>query len=165
MIFVTVDTHEQPFNRLVKEMDNLVENDNIHEDVVIQTGFSTYKPKYCEYKSMFSFQEMKDYIARSHIVITHGGPSSFVEVLQSGKVPIVIPRLQKFNEHINNHQLNFVKLIAEKNKNIIPVYDMKNLSKVIESYDSIVDKYKGNIMNNNQKFNKQFNEIILNLFK
>ena len=42
MIFVTVGTHEQPFNRLVEYMDRLKENGIIAEDVIIQTGFSTY---------------------------------------------------------------------------------------------------------------------------
>lgn len=164
MIFVTVGTHEQPFNRLIEEIDELVGKKDIKEEVVMQTGFSTYKPKYCKYKPMFSFEEMKKYISEAHIVITHGGPSSFIEVLQSGKVPIVVPRLQKFNEHINNHQLNFVRLIVEKNRNIIPIYDTKKLSKVINDYDRIAANYKDNIINNNQRFNQHFGEIISGLF-
>ena len=46
MIFVTVGTHEQPFNRLVKKVDDLKKNGIIQEDVIIQTGFSTYEPQY-----------------------------------------------------------------------------------------------------------------------
>ena len=41
MIFVTVGTHEQPFNRLVQKIDELKRDGVITEDVVIQTGFST----------------------------------------------------------------------------------------------------------------------------
>ena len=48
MIFVTVGTHEQPFNRLVQEIDNLKRDGVITEDVIIQTGYSTYEPKYCQ---------------------------------------------------------------------------------------------------------------------
>lgn len=48
MIFVTVGTHEQPFNRLVKKMDELKKEGIITEEVIIQTGFSTYKPQYCQ---------------------------------------------------------------------------------------------------------------------
>lgn len=47
MIFVTVGTHEQPFNRLVEYMDRLKENKIIEEDVIIQIGYSTYEPQYC----------------------------------------------------------------------------------------------------------------------
>ena len=46
MIFVTVGTHEQPFNRLIECVDQLKGSGKIEEDVVIQTGFSTYEPKH-----------------------------------------------------------------------------------------------------------------------
>ena len=46
MIFVTVGTHEQPFNRLIECVDNLKKDETITEEVVIQTGYSTYEPKY-----------------------------------------------------------------------------------------------------------------------
>lgn len=49
MIFVTVGTHEQPFNRLVKAVDELKRDGIITEDVIMQTGFSTYEPKYCQW--------------------------------------------------------------------------------------------------------------------
>ena len=44
MIFVTVGTHEQPFNRLVKAIDKLKKDGVITEDVIMQTGYSTYEP-------------------------------------------------------------------------------------------------------------------------
>ena len=50
MIFVTVGTHEQPFNRLVEYIDKLKEKGKIEEEVIIQTGYSTYQPQYCEWK-------------------------------------------------------------------------------------------------------------------
>ena len=58
MIFVTVGTHEQPFNRLVQKIDNLKRDGVITDDVVIQTGFSTYEPKYCKWQKLFPYQDM-----------------------------------------------------------------------------------------------------------
>ena len=101
MIFVTVGTHEQPFNRLVKKVDALVANGSIQEEVVMQTGFSTYKPEHCKWQKMMSFDEMQQNLKNARIVITHGGPSSFIEALQFGKVPIVVPRQEKFHEHVS----------------------------------------------------------------
>lgn len=163
MIFVTVGTHEQPFNRLIKKIDNLVKNDFIKEKVMIQTGFSTYKPKYCQYQSMISFKEMKEYIDEAHIIITHGGPSSFIEVLQEGKVPIVVPRLKKYGEHINNHQYEFIKFISKKQSNIIPVYDLNKLSSVINDYDNIISKKSGTISSHNKQFNLSFDAMVKEL--
>lgn len=165
MIFVTVGTHEQPFNRLIKEVDRLVAEGKIKEKVVIQTGFSTYIPKHCEWYKMMSFNEMQTAYQTARIIITHGGPSSFLEALQYGKVPIVVPRQVEFNEHINNHQVDFVRLIDRKMNNIIPVYDIRNLESVIMKYDSSfkLKNEKGN--SNNKKFNQKFESIIEGLFK
>ncbi len=165
MIFVTVGTHEQPFNRLIKKIDDLVVNDDINEKVIIQTGFSTYIPKYCEHHKMMSFNEMQQTLKDARVVITHGGPSSFIEALQYGKVPIVVPRQEKFHEHVNNHQVNFTKLIAERMNNIIPVYDINDLPKVINDYNDIVKDKNKKESNNNQKFIEKFEKIIDNLVK
>ena len=50
MIFVTVGTHEQQFDRLIACVDEMKETGQIEEDVLIQTGFSTYIPKSCQRK-------------------------------------------------------------------------------------------------------------------
>jgi UDP-N-acetylglucosamine transferase subunit ALG13 len=160
MIFVTVGTHEQPFNRLIEKMDELVESGKIKEKVVVQYGFSTYEAKHCEMHKMMSFDEIQQTFKDARIVITHGGPSSFVEALQYGKVPIVVPRQLKFNEHVNNHQVDFTKLIAERMNNIIPVYDIANLGRTIADYDTIVKKKNSGESSNNLKFNADLDKIV-----
>ena len=105
MIFVTVGTHEQPFDRLIKEIDNLKKKHVIQDDVMIQKGYCTYEPQYCNWRQLLSYKEMQEYVQKADIVITHGGPSSFMMPLQLGKKPIVVPRKQKFDEHVNDHQI------------------------------------------------------------
>lgn len=77
MIFVTVGTHEQPFNRLVKKIDELKGNGTIQDDVFIQTGFSTYEPKNCQWSKLIPYNQMIKNVEDARIVITHGGPSKF----------------------------------------------------------------------------------------
>ena len=72
MIFVTVGTHEQQFNRLVEYMDKLAKK--LDEEIIIQIGFSTYIPKFSKWKKLFSYKEMSINIEKARIVITHGGP-------------------------------------------------------------------------------------------
>lgn len=163
MIFVTVGTHEQPFNRLIKEIDLLVKKKVINEKVFIQTGFSTYVPKYCNYKSMLSYSEMKKKISDARIVITHGGPSSFIEVLNQKKIPIVVPRQVKYGEHINNHQVDFVKFIQKKEGNIIPVYNIEDLESAIIKYDELINSDK-NMGSHNKEFIQKLTEIVDGLF-
>lgn len=160
MIFVTVGTHEQPFNRLIEKMDELIANGDIKEKVVIQYGFSTYEAKHCEMHKMMSFDEMQQTFKGARIVITHGGPSSFVEALQYGKVPIVVPRQLKFNEHVNNHQVDFTKLISERMNNIVPVYDINDLGQTIANYDTIVMTKNSGESSNNKKFNEDLEKIV-----
>ena len=73
MIFVTVGTHEQPFNRLIQKVDELKRDGIIKDDVIIQTGFSTYEPKYCQWSKLIPYQQMIKNVADARIVITHGG--------------------------------------------------------------------------------------------
>ena len=160
MIFVTVGTHEQPFNRLVKKVDDLVAQGNIKEKVIIQTGFSTYNANHCETHKMMSFDEMQQALKDARIVITHGGPSSFIEALQFGKVPIVVPRRQEYNEHVNDHQVDFTKLIEKRMNNIIPVYDVKSLIEAIKNYNEIIKTKNAGESSNNKQFNQKLEHIV-----
>ena len=87
MIFVTVGTHEQQFDRLIKYIDELKRTRKIKEDVLMQIGYCTYIPKYCKYKKFIPYTQMLEYTKQARIVITHGGPSSFIMPLQFRKIP------------------------------------------------------------------------------
>ena len=129
MIFVTVGTHEQPFNRLIQKVDELKKDGVITEDVIIQTGFSTYEPKYCQWSKLIPYQQMIKNVADARIVITHGGPASFIMPLQIGKTPIVVPRQHQFNEHVNDHQVEFARNVAKRMGTIIEVEDVSQYTK------------------------------------
>lgn len=152
MIFVTVGTHEQPFNRLLKKIDELKKDGIIHEDVIMQTGFSTYEPKYCEWSKLIPYQQMIKNVEDARIVITHGGPASFIMPLQIGKVPIVVPRQRKFDEHVNDHQVEFARNVAERMGNIILVEDIEDLKSIIENYDSVKYNIDISMKSNNTNF-------------
>lgn len=165
MIFVTVGTHEQPFNRLVEQIDRLKRDGVIAEDVLIQTGFSTYEPKYCKWEKLFSYKEMIRCVSEARIVITHGGPSSFIMPLQVGKVPIVVPRQKKFGEHVNDHQVEFARAVAERMGNILVVEDTEKLENVIKNYKDITGILRSGIAGNNQIFMEQFKIIVGEMFE
>lgn len=164
MIFVTVGTHEQPFNRLIKYVDELKKEMVIKEEIIMQTGFCTYTPKYCIWKKLFPYKEMVENVARARIIISHGGPSSFIMPLQIGKIPIVVPRQKKFDEHVNDHQVDFAKAVVERQKNIIVVTDIKLLKDVLLEYDNIVANMNVSQKSNNANFNKKFATVINDMF-
>lgn len=165
MIFVTVGTHEQSFERLVKTVDELKREGKIEDEVIIQKGYTEYEPKNCISYKLIGYEDMQKYIAEARMVITHGGPASFIAPLTIGKIPIVVPRQKEFDEHVNNHQLEFVKQVVERDNNLIPVYDINELEDKIINYDDIVKDMMQNYKSNNTRFNKKLEEEIKSLFK
>ncbi len=158
MIFITVGTHEQQFNRLVKYMDEWAAKHD--EQVIIQTGFSTYEPKNCIWKKLYPYKEMNELVNKARIVITHGGPSSFIMPLQIGKIPIVVPRNHHFDEHVNNHQIDFCRKVSERQKNIVVCEDVDQLSEIISQYDEIVANMRNGLLSNNDRFCSEFGRIV-----
>ena len=161
MIFVTVGTHEQQFNRLVEYMDKWAEEND--EEVIIQSGYSTYEPQKATWSKLFPYQKMVELVNKARIVITHGGPSSFIMPLQVGKTPIVVPRHVKYNEHVNDHQVKFAKEIENRMGTIVVVEDIDKLGEIIENYN-FLKKEEDNDMSNNTKFNIELEKIVDELF-
>ena len=161
MIFVTVGTHEQPFNRLIKEADRLVETSVIKDDVFIQTGYSTYEPQFCKWSSLISFDKMNELMETSDIIITHGGPATFMSAIANGKKPIVVPRQEKYDEHVNDHQVDFAQQVKEKYNSIEVVTEISKLRNYL-NHDLKID---GNESSNNKLFNDKLREEVRKIFK
>lgn len=164
MIFVTVGTHEQPFNRLIQKIDELKRDGVICEEVVIQTGFSTYEPSCCRWSRLIPYQQMVKNVEQARIVITHGGPASFIMPLQMGKIPIVVPRQRQYGEHVNDHQVEFVRAVAQRMGTIIPVEDTDSLGEILSDYDRIAAGMNRTVGSNNAAFNQALEAMVEELF-
>lgn len=105
LIFVTVGSRKYPFDRLFKKIDELYEDGTLTEKMFAQTGTSTYKPKHYEYKDFISPDEFLDKINEADIVVSHGASGSIMKALNAGKKVIAVTRLEKYGEHINDHQI------------------------------------------------------------
>lgn len=145
MIFVTVGSQKFQFNRLLIEIDKLIEEGKIEEEVFAQTGYSDYKPKNYKYKKFLDRDEFSEAMSRCDKVITHGGTGAIIGAVKQGKKVIAIPRLKKFGEHVDDHQL---QIINEFNKiNLIKsVSEIDEMSSCIKSIDQLkFNKYISNI--------------------
>ena len=131
MIFVTVGSQKFQFDRLLKEVDKLIENKIINEDVIAQIGYSTYIPKNYKYYKFIDQEEFKKYISKCDMVITHAGTGAIVGALKQGKKVVAVPRLAKYGEHVDDHQIQLLDEFKELNF-IEPAYDVKDLEKAIE---------------------------------
>lgn len=152
MIFVTVGTHEQPFDRLLKCIDKMIEDGQIKEEVIVQKGYTDYEMKNCKSSKLIPYEEIQSNIEKARIVVTHGGPASFLDPLRYGKIPVVVPRKKDFNEHVNNHQLEFSREVAKRMKNIIVAEDENEIIDAIVNYDNKIKKLNSKNNSNNKKF-------------
>ncbi len=150
MIFVTVGSQKFQFNRLLKEIDNLIDKKIINEDVFAQIGASDYKPLNYRYTDYLTQDEFKKKISESDLIITHAGTGGIITALKKHKKVIGVPRLSKYEEHVDNHQ---IELINEfKSLNLIePVYDITQLGNAV----TIIKEKKYNQYVSNTKVIKE----------
>jgi UDP-N-acetylglucosamine transferase subunit ALG13 len=157
MIFVTVGTHYQEFTRLIKRIDQIATK--INEKIIVQRGYTKYVPKNCE---SFDWRSgLEDYYKKCRILITHSAMSC-VEFIYKYKKPILlVPRQHKFQEHINDHQVEFAESF-EKKINVKAIYNIKDLTPdLLKSY-----KFVGKIDDKNlKKIQNYLKKTINDLFK
>lgn len=103
MIFVTVGTHEQPFDRLVAAAEALAMA--LDERVIVQAGVSDVPTAHCERTDWLEPHAHAAVIAQARLVVLHGGPSTLAEVMDAGVLPVVVPRDPALGEHVDAHQL------------------------------------------------------------
>jgi UDP-N-acetylglucosamine transferase subunit ALG13 len=130
MILVTVGTHEQSFDRLIKKVDDLVGQKKIRDKVIGLIGYSKYGPKNFKYIRFLDYEKTEKLFGSADIIITHAGIGSLLLALRKGKKIIAVPRLKKFHEHSDNHQTQIVREL-ENQRMIIAVYDIENLEEAI----------------------------------
>lgn len=115
MIFVTLGSQKFQFNRILKEIDNLIELGIINDSVFAQIGYSDYIPKRYSVKQFLDREEFIEKIELADVVITHGGTGAIIGALKKEKKVIAVPRLSKYGEHVDDHQLQIIEQFSELN--------------------------------------------------
>lgn len=141
MIFVTVGSRNYPFDRLFMELDKLYDEGIIKDKMFAQIGTSNYKPKNFEFKDFISQEEFLNYIKKSSYVISHGASGSIMKALNEGKKVIAVTRLEKYGEHINDHQIQNNEAFGT-NGYVLPVFEMDELKDAIMKIQNGTDNLK-----------------------
>ena len=147
MIFVILGTQDKEFTRLLKQVEKEIKKGNIKDKVIVQAGSTKYKSEYMEILDYISMNEFKNYIKKSDYIITHGGVGTILDALLLNKKIIAVPRLSKYKEHENDHQVQ----IIEEFSNMGYIIDGSRLNKLDESINKlntfIPKSYKSNNKN------------------
>lgn len=135
MIFVTVGTHYQGFDRLIKKVDEIA--GKIDEKVIAQIGSTKFLPKNMTYFKFIKDEKKLSELHRdARIIISHAGAGTLFTIFNNGKPVVIVPRLKIFNEVIDDHQLELSEVLKNEKKAVV-VYNIDNLEKALKQAKKI----------------------------
>lgn len=153
MVLVTLGTQTQKFERLLKA----IEESSLDDEIIVQAGGTKdYKSKKMQIMEFINYEEMNKLIARADFIITHGGTGSIIMPLQKNKKVIACARLEKYKEHINDHQKELVSIFAEEGY-ILELDETEKLDNVLKKLDNWKPK---KYTSNTDNFIKNLKKII-----
>lgn len=135
MVFVALGTQKFPFNRLLEAIDDLIERGQLSGEVFAQVGHSDYVPRHYAYRDFLSKDEFQSCISRCDLLITHSGVATIIAGLKLGKRVVVVPRMAKFGEHVDDHQIQIARSFSEKNL-LLMCAEQDDLAQVIREAEN-----------------------------
>lgn len=144
MIFITVGSQKFQFDRLLEEVDKLIETKKIKDDVMAQIGYCTYIPKNFKFEKFLDRDQFNEMMEKCDLLITHGGTGAIIAGVKRSKKVIAIPRDKKYNEHVDNHQYDIVNQFSDMNL----IYGIKEIDELENAINKInTMKFKKYISN------------------
>ena len=111
MIFATVGTHQDGFPRMLRALETLT-----GADLVVQYGNGQPPGNARVAEPFLPFDRMTAYFGEAERVVTHAGVGSILLAIRHGHVPIVMPRLKRYGEHVDDHQVELAERLTEQQR-------------------------------------------------
>lgn len=147
MILVTLGTQDKTFPRLLDIIQKQIDNGYIKDEVVVQAGNTIYESNAMKIFDLIDRDEFAELIKKCDLLITHGGVGSIITGLRNNKKIIAVPRLFKYGEHTNDHQVQIIEKFANCGF-ILPLYEDDDLMEVIDKSKKFKPKkFKSNTEN------------------
>ena len=125
--FVCVGNAVQPFTRLLDAVDRLAVK--LPQPVVVQFGAAeNWEGINCEGVDFLGMHEFEKHTEESLVTIMHAGAGSIIHALQAGKVPVIVPRRFSNGEHVDDHQVEFCRQLANEPRVVVcdDIADLEN---------------------------------------
>jgi UDP-N-acetylglucosamine transferase subunit ALG13 len=106
-VVVTLGTLEFPFRRLIRRVAEILPPD---VDVLWQIGTNPGAGLPGRIRRQLPAGELSAAIRKADVIIAHAGIGSVLDVLETGRCPVLVPRLKSHSEHVDSHQ----QLIADE---------------------------------------------------
>jgi beta-1,4-N-acetylglucosaminyltransferase len=141
MIYVTLGTMFLGFDRLVEAVDAIASETG--EQVILQLGKSSRYPSHCEWFEFLPREECLDIQRHARVIVGHAGIGTAIDALSVQRPFIVVPRLKRFNEHMNDHQLEIAEAVQRRGWGKM-VLDMRDLSEACANPPEVPKGYAPN---------------------
>ena len=139
MTLVLLGTQNNSFHRLLEEVQKNIDNGNIKDEVVVQKGYTKFESQDMKIYDQVPVEKMKELVKQADLVITHGGVGSIITAIEQGKKVIAVPRLKKYKEHVNDHQLDIIKSFNDAGY-IIGIQDVSELPEALKNVRNMVPR-------------------------
>jgi UDP-N-acetylglucosamine transferase subunit ALG13 len=113
MIFVVLGTWEMPFTRPLVQIEEATRQGLISEPIVVQSGHTSYESPNLKLVSFFGKEALEKMYEEASLIICQAGVGSIMLGLRKQKKVIAIARLSKFDEHIDDHQLEILDVFTK----------------------------------------------------
>jgi UDP-N-acetylglucosamine transferase subunit ALG13 len=138
MIFLTVGT-QFPFDRLVKSVDEVVNQNGVEEEIFGQIGQSTYQPRNFKAVSYLEKHLFDAYMTDASCIISHAGIGTITTALEENKPLLVMPRRQIYQEVVNDHQVAIAQKFEQLGY-ILVAYEISDLPNKVKELKHFVPK-------------------------
>lgn len=129
-LFVPLGTQKFPFSRLIEALNGLVDRGLYKpEEIVMQSSIYEVEPKFTHYE-LIPASQFDELIDKAELVITHSGVNSIITCMKRNKPLIIVPRMKKYGEHVDDHQMEIAELMKQK-FDVVVVEDLSRLQEMI----------------------------------
>lgn len=139
MVLIVLGTWNMPFPRPLIEIEKLCEQKKVTEEIIVQTGHTQFDSRHMTMVPFFEQFDLEELYKKAQFVICQAGIGSIMMGLKNKKKIIAIPRLEKYNEHIDNHQLEILN-VFEKQNHLMGWDENENLLNIILKLDAFLPK-------------------------
>ena len=100
-VVVTLGTLKYDFGRLVRRLVAIMPPDT---EVLWQYGRTDVSGLGLVGEASLPEPVLAAAMRNADVVVTHAGVGSALTALESGRLPVMVPRLRRFGEHVDDHQ-------------------------------------------------------------
>ena len=109
--FVSVGNARQPFNRLLDAVVGLQEI--LPRPIVVQHGHTPFCVVEMEAVDFVGMEQFMEQIRGAKILIFHAGVGAVLQAIETGHVPVVMPRRRVFGEVVDDHQVDYARVMEQ----------------------------------------------------